>query len=126
MALNYKEKLLDPRWQKKRLEIMNRDQFKCVRCGNEKETLNVHHAVYINGAEPWAYNDIFLITVCNACHENEHSEEAESTIRLLEIGARVALSPNERMKLATGLRRAEKGFMDSLKSLIDQYGKEND
>ena len=43
---SYYEKLLDPRWQKKRLEILNRDEFKCRSCGDDKSTLHVHHGYY--------------------------------------------------------------------------------
>lgn len=42
----YSEKLKDPRWQKKRLEILNRDEFACRFCGDNKSTLNVHHISY--------------------------------------------------------------------------------
>lgn len=63
----YSKKLLDPRWQKKRLKIMERDEFTCQSCGNKNETLQVHHFVY-NG-NPWDANDSDLITYCDNCHE---------------------------------------------------------
>ncbi|GAC1385849.1 MAG: hypothetical protein NVSMB45_15070 [Ginsengibacter sp.] len=63
---NYSEKLKDPRWQKKRLEILNRDEFKCTLCGDDKTTLQVHHKKY-NG-EPWEVDSEDLITVCEDCH----------------------------------------------------------
>ena len=69
----YAEKLRDPRWQKKRLEIMQRDQFTCQHCQDKTGTLNVHHAVYVKGCEPWEYPTYMLITVCEPCHEKiEH------------------------------------------------------
>jgi hypothetical protein len=64
----YSEKLKDPRWQKKRLEILQRDNFKCKLCGDEKTSLQVHHKEYINGNDPWNYPDISLITLCEHCH----------------------------------------------------------
>jgi 5-methylcytosine-specific restriction endonuclease McrA len=63
----YSEKLRDPRWQRKRLEIMQRDDFTCTQCGDSKSTLNVHHWKY-NG-DPWEADDYDLSTVCEACHE---------------------------------------------------------
>lgn len=33
----YKEKLKDPRWQKKRLQIFERDDWCCQKCGDERE-----------------------------------------------------------------------------------------
>jgi hypothetical protein len=65
--MNYKEKLLDPRWQKKRLEIFNRDEFTCQCCGDKDKTLNVHHKSYAN--EPWEVENSELITYCSDCHK---------------------------------------------------------
>lgn len=70
--MTYAEKLLDPRWQKKRLTILNRDQWKCRRCGNDKLTLHVHHLTYLPGVEPWDCPDDTLVTLCNDCHEKDH------------------------------------------------------
>lgn len=63
----YAEKLKDPRWQKKRLEIMNRDNFTCQKCGDTKTTLVVHHFEY--SGEPWDVKNEGLITVCETCHK---------------------------------------------------------
>ena len=65
--MNYKEKLLDPRWQKKRLEILSRDEFACQMCGDAKSTLHVHHILYNNN--PWDIDDDKLITYCQHCHQ---------------------------------------------------------
>lgn len=67
----YSKKLLDPRWQKKRLEILNRDEFACVRCGDSENTLHVHHRVYKLNADPWEYENNQLVTLCCSCHEEE-------------------------------------------------------
>lgn len=64
----YAEKLKDPRWQRKRLEIMQRDEFACTHCGDVGSTLNVHHLYYKKGRDPWEYDDEVLITVCESCH----------------------------------------------------------
>ena len=63
----YSEKLKDPRWQKKRLEILDRDSFTCKLCGDEETTLNVHHLKY-TGQYPWDIDSDFLITYCEDCH----------------------------------------------------------
>ena len=52
----YSEYLKNPKWQKKRLEILSRDNFSCVVCGKGIETdtaLHVHHLSYIKGRMPW-------------------------------------------------------------------------
>jgi hypothetical protein len=65
---SYAEKLKDPRWQKKRLEIMQRDGFKCLACGDTETSLQVHHKKYVSGKEPWEYLNSDLITLCEHCH----------------------------------------------------------
>lgn len=67
--LTYWQKLQDPRWQKKRLEILNRDRFKCKGCGATDKQLHVHHNYYISKRDPWEYPDSALKTLCWACHE---------------------------------------------------------
>jgi hypothetical protein len=76
---NYSDLLKNPKWQKKRLEIMSRDDFACSICGDDKSTLNVHHLFYKKGKKPWEYQDKALITLCDSCHENEHQEKQNLT-----------------------------------------------
>jgi hypothetical protein len=68
---NYSELLKSPKWQRKRLEILERDNFKCVNCGSEDNTLHVHHHYYESGKKPWEYPDRVLITLCEGCHYME-------------------------------------------------------
>jgi hypothetical protein len=72
---NYAEKLQDINWQKKRLELFELRGWKCEKCGvSEKTQLHCHHRFYINGREPWEYdNDVFQV-LCNECHQKEHDE----------------------------------------------------
>jgi hypothetical protein len=65
----YAEKLRDPRWQKMRLKILERDKFMCQHCLDTTKTLHVHHLVYINGRDPWEYPESHLVTLCCDCHE---------------------------------------------------------
>jgi len=68
----YFEKLKDPRWQKKKAEILARDSYVCRSCGRNDITLHAHHILYIYDAEPWDYPDDVLITYCEVCHNTEH------------------------------------------------------
>lgn len=70
--MTYSEKLKDPRWQKKRLEILERDNYTCRFCGDTTSILSVHHFRY--EGEPWDVDNIDLISVCNKCHQEEHFE----------------------------------------------------
>lgn len=68
--MKYSDKLKDPRWQKKRLEIFNRDKFCCVYCGESEKMLSVHHIFY-DKPNPWESRNAALVTVCQECHEAE-------------------------------------------------------
>ena len=74
----YSEKLKDPRWQKKRLEILNRDKFTCQFCEDTKSTLNVHHKYYLRGLDPWEYPNPSLITYCERCHKVVSDDKGET------------------------------------------------
>jgi len=77
MASKYYEKLKDPRWQKKRLEIMQRDGFKCRECGDATSQLTVHHTYYVSGRLPWMYPNWSLFTLCQNCHSKAHEAALE-------------------------------------------------
>ncbi len=67
----YSQLLLDPRWQKKRLEILARDNFMCQSCEDKENTLHVHHCYYNKEKKPWEYENSSLITLCHVCHREE-------------------------------------------------------
>jgi len=71
----YAEKLLDPRWQKKRLEVLDASNFECEICGDDESTLHVHHKQYIKGRDVWDYDLEQLACLCKSCHENLHDTE---------------------------------------------------
>lgn len=64
----YSEKLRDPRRQKRRLEILQRDHFQCLLCGDPETELHIHHRYYTKNTEPWDYPDAALTTLCKHCH----------------------------------------------------------
>lgn len=64
----YTELLRDPRWQRKRLEILERDEWKCTDCGDETSNLQVHHRRYLYGKMPWEVPGKWLETLCESCH----------------------------------------------------------
>lgn len=71
---SYFEKLKDPRWQKLRLKVLERDCWCCVLCNCPDKTLNVHHLSYENGKDPWEYELQDLATLCDDCHEQEKTD----------------------------------------------------
>lgn len=89
------ELLLDERWIAKRNKILERDKYHCVQCfpredlerGRDKEffrheygedfyqdqcKLVVHHKRYLKGRRPWEYDNGYLITLCEGCHDDFH------------------------------------------------------
>jgi len=77
----------DSRWQKKRLEIMERDKWYCQSCGKGGEgvTLNVHHVYYESGKAPWEYPSECLITYCEDCHTKRHERQNRLLVGLSRI-----------------------------------------
>lgn len=70
MGKEYFEKLKDPRWQKLRLQVLERDEWACTICGSSSDTLHVHHGHYKSKFDPWEYDPQTLHTVCESCHDH--------------------------------------------------------
>jgi hypothetical protein len=87
----YSEKLRDPRWQKKRLEIMKRDKFKCRLCGDEKTELQIHHLKYTTN-NPADEDNKNLITLCSDCHEVISDHKKYNCPTVSEIFKRISTS----------------------------------
>lgn len=66
--MTYVEKLKDPRWQKKRLEVLERDDFTCLLCGDTETELHIHHEEYSKSGNPWDASLNDLATYCKHCH----------------------------------------------------------
>jgi hypothetical protein len=73
MESEYSKLLRHPKWQRRRLEVMQRDGFKCCKCGGDDIELHVHHKRYIKGRKPWDYEMGNFQTLCKRCHFNSHN-----------------------------------------------------
>ncbi len=77
----YTSELRKAGWQRKRLEILLRDQWCCVSCLNGPDEtpnimLQVHHKSYPErGKQIWEVDDDQLVTLCDDCHERHHRGE---------------------------------------------------
>lgn len=92
--MSYSEKLKDPRWQRKRLEVFNRDNFTCLFCASSLKPLNVHHVIYSRFGEPWELPTPLLQTVCELCHE-ERQAKIDAAANAVKIYLKDI--PNERL-----------------------------
>lgn len=70
--ITHGEQLKSPKWQKNRLEIMERDSFKCRICESGEVQLHVHHIDYSPELKLWEYESNRLITICETCHKKIH------------------------------------------------------
>ena len=93
--IDYHKGLEDPRWFEKRKMIFKRDCYTCKKCG-AKNNLQVHHLKYIDGRNPWEYNQKHLITLCASCHKKEHLPEikAKNSNKILDADFEIALCLN--------------------------------
>ena len=55
--MTYKEQLQHPKWQKKRLELLESNNYICEYCGSDENQLHVHHTIYIKGKKAWEYEN---------------------------------------------------------------------
>lgn len=113
---NYVELLKNPRWQKKRLTIFNRDDWKCKKCGDDSSTLVVHHRLYIINKEPWDYDDKYLVTLCEHCHKDEFNQLSEMTTTLL-YSFQVKYFTNEYRNICIPLCGLHTQYSSSIESL---------
>lgn len=125
MASEYIEKLRDPRWQKKRLEILERDEWACQKCFNTEKQLHVHHKIYFQDTEPWDIDCKYLVTLCESCHEEETSEYPEARRKLIEVLAAFDLFAEDIDSLANDLaglpEKTVSPFFGDFLRLIRQY-----
>lgn len=108
-TFSFKEQYRHPNWQRKRLEIMERDQFMCQACYSDEDTLNVHHKRYFKGRMIWDYPNELLVTLCEGCHEYQHesSEGMKTIIGALRVDGPGSLSDG--VKLLAGWANEEIG-----------------
>lgn len=78
----YAELLKDPRWQRKRLDVLDRADWTCQRCGCTSRTLHAHHKHYLKGRKPWDYDDDLLECLCDTCHEEVHAEQEALELKI--------------------------------------------
>lgn len=113
---SYIEKLKDPRWQKKRLEILKRDNWACQRCFDTDSILHVHHRYYLKNHDPWDYTGDVLITLCEDCHNSEKKDRPlEDKLLLCYVNHHFLI--HELKILSDGLRNAK--FCHSKEIVLD-------
>jgi hypothetical protein len=104
----YWELLRHPKWQEKRLRVMQRAGFECENCGDKDTILNVHHTYYEKGKSPWEYPDESLRCLCESCHGN--ADELRRKL-LRQLGLLTDTQLNQVLGFSIGLM-LEEGSLD--------------
>jgi len=103
--MKYSDKLRDPRWQKKRLEVFERDCWACARCGDDSSTLSIHHLHYEPGRNPWDYENDKLITLCQTCHHEDYEYMPQAIATLNRAVKEAGFSPTDIEEIADGFSK---------------------
>lgn len=90
--MTYREQLLSPFWQRKRLEMLEAAGWECSNCGDKSSTLHVHHKRYIKGRMAWEYEAHELAVLCEECHQEEHVISDELRELLVHVDNTEALA----------------------------------
>lgn len=99
--MTYADKLRHPLWQKKKLHILQRDNWKCCSCGASDKNLQVYHVVFVRENCPWEYRDDHYQTLCEECHglRGDIADVAANVLR----AALSKLPTDQMMKLSQDL-----------------------
>ncbi len=115
----YSERLADPRWQRRRLELYQRDNFECQHCSRGDQQLEIHHAYYVSGRSPWHYPGASLRTLCNGCHKIQQSV-GPSAVFAWEVLAGLGMTENvNAMGMVRLLEQARRKSGLSLEAIWD-------
>lgn len=118
----YAEKLKNANWQKKRLEILSRDNWTCLSCNRnglkEGLSLHIHHIKYLPNLEPWEYDNSYLATYCELCHNTEHLIGGQVNEILIELIRRHSIYLKPVTQINTLIEKWPE-FNARLKSFLD-------
>ena len=116
--MTYSDLLKDPRWQKKRLEVLNRDNFTCLLCKDSTSTLHVHHKFYQYGKNPWEYDEKYLMTLCYSCHEIEEVSIKEYSKLLIDTLKKSQFSSDDWREIAYAIEYANLKYKSDVVSIL--------
>ncbi len=119
-TLSYEEQIKSPYWQKRRLQILQRDNFTCQICGSTEKTLHVHHLHYRKDAKIWDYPDNTLITLCEDCHRMEHEMRSENDNSITNLIHDLSISGFTNFEIVSILYKiAHESFVNDNQFVID-------
>lgn len=137
----YAELLRDPRWLRKRAEILELHGCACFHCHKKTNCLQVHHRYYISRRMPWEYPNWALVPLCDdGCHKKIQDRHAQGWEDWEELGGLFAdgtgygALPEKEflekiLELAAQIRQAhidDERTLDWLNLVVEQRSKERE
>ena len=90
----YRDYIQSEDWQKRRLQALKRDGFRCQMCGSGIN-LRVHHISYDHLSQDEEIDD--LITLCDNCHSQVHEQDiAKKQLSLFDSKEQVLIPEKQR------------------------------
>ena len=103
----------NPKWQKKRLEVLQRADFRCEECKDNTKNLHVHHRYYKKDSAPWDYPDDCFQCLCRECHRKK-------TIITEETKQLLGFLPKDKMEVTLGYILAQDLWQKMYPALMAQ------
>lgn len=72
--MDYGEQLKSSEWYYVKIQILERDCYRCTECRCDTRELHVHHTYYTKGLKAWEYPYSSLVTLCDKCHASAHGK----------------------------------------------------
>lgn len=119
--VKYSEKLKDPRWQKVRLQVFERDEWCCQRCFDSEATLNVHHCRYEKGKDPWEYPLNNFVTLCENCHNLEYETRGYNEKLLLTAIREKGFFSDDITFITNGINNIQSAYPSEVVATIIEY-----
>ena len=104
---SYYELLKHPKWQEKRLKIMEEAGFECQNCGSKDDTLHVHHLYYEKDKAPWDYPEEALQCLCENCHKEAKGLQALLKEQIKQLAIIGGSAIEELIGYALGIQASE-------------------
>jgi 5-methylcytosine-specific restriction endonuclease McrA len=92
------EQRRDPRWERKRLEIRQRDDCTCRDCGTTGHELQGHHTFSHRGLAPWEYPGWVMICLWEPCR----AWGTKITNALLRVWGRFSITDGQPLRRVFG------------------------
>ena len=103
----------DPRWQRRRSEVLRRDNFTCQCCGADSRPLHVHHKYYQYPNEIWKDPMEALVTLCVDCHQDKTDEHRNQSKALFAAIYQTGLTPKDLKNIGKFFERFGRSSMSN-------------